>query len=627
MEEKVVSLLKFLKKEEEKARGGFIQYLKIKGEIKEVKEEIEYIETLITKAQELPISTLMDLREDLRMLNSEIKRLNDKKEEFETVMDEKFRKWNKTVEGYRNLLKEVENEVSEEKIETLIEKKEIQNFKSTMTEVKRALKKLNEYLSIVSDWVKDEEYPLLNKAKEEVKKVKRLKENLQRVSFPTSIDMEKINEAWRFIGNPIFNKQEKEVGFVSDVYLNIETFKVILEVKKEKLLSENVLRSIFEVIGEAYGKKSFRSFEEDISKEIKEHSHMRLTPTNLQMILEEKNIRGESISKLLSPDFKVAGYISYEKLQRSGNKLKIKGKIKGENIEKRKPYFLPLPCTHNLKDYVGKEKKIQDFNYSLRFQYFFPEEGYSFLLLRKDEERGYLPSKRVVKKILATLREREEILKDIGIKIRDEIEDPEEAIWRLKMAVINGLPSKDISERKSLRPRWLFLFCIKFGIPILFTELLQSYFDLIQSSKIQQPEEAIKPKIFENIETKEFTGLLPKKCEEILGFHPTNELKIRCTEKKNKEELIDTLKRSEEQKEKPTKNIEDILSMSHNNRRLIQILLLTRQIRTVSDYREILNHLGKKDINYSRIEEKLVKDIENRIYKKAISAVMKRKNQ
>lgn len=622
MGEKEQEFLKYLKRNPEESKAGFVQYLKIEANSQEIREKAEYLQTLIDKARDLPLKTIMDLRGDLQILDTEVDRLWRRVKENRNAMDKNFKIWSQSLEEYEQLTYTIKDKFTTlTQKNTDLTKEQLLEIKNLARTIQQAVNELETYSKIVEKWVDNEAIRLLSEAESELERVKELKKQLERFQIPHSVDIEKIDHTWKKLGEGILNQNEEKIGFFSDVYLALEDLMPILEVKREQELSESRIKDLFEEIKNTYGKTSFHAFRRDISEEVKHVSSFskeRLTPTNLKLVLEEKNIQLEgNVLELLRPEFKSIGYLRYEDLEKRGNRWKINDKKIIKNVK-----YLSVPCTVKTDDLMGKKKNIGEFQYNIEFHHFLPKIGYSYFLLRKDREGNFTPSERLVRKILATFREREEISGKVGIRIKEEIDDPEEAVWRLKMAVINGLEGADIGESEALKPKYLFLFCLKYGIPILFTELIQSYFDIVQSLKLRLPEEAINPPpLYGKLDLAELKQFLPPECWEILGLRLTDQVKVRCTPKKSKSELIQMLQR----KKRDTERVEEIVSESQDNRRLIQILLLTRRVRNVSDYREILTSLGKKDIDYRTVEEKMMTDSEERIYKRAILKVLKQK--
>lgn len=611
--------LNFLRESGEKAKASFIQYLKIEKDSLEIREKAQYLQSLIDKAHDLPLSTVLDLREDLRVINSEISRLKMKEEEIMKVLGENFRNWSQSLKKYEKLPQKVKELFYGISQRGLTEKR-LSEVRKIASEIDEAVNHLERYSEIVTPWVKEEEFPLTNEGKRELERVVDLTKQLEKLQPPPSVNLSRIDKAWNLLGQDVINKEGEKIGFLADVYLSSDSFVPVLEIKKERELSNAQLRTLFNEIEEAYGKSSFHAFRKDISEEVRQLSALsneHLTPTNIKLVLEGKNIPVQGFSELLKSEFLVVGYISYNVIVEQGDKQKVNE----DKIRELPSNTFSIPCTVKGGELIGETKQIGEFNYSVKFHHYLPNIGYSYILLRRDREGAFLPSEKIVRKILATLRERREISREIGIRIKDNINDKSEAVWRLRMAVINGLKAREIGEREALRPKYLFPFCLKYGIPILFSELLQSYFDIIQGSKLQKLRiEALKSTPLEEMENDYFSNLLPRECGEFLGFRPLSTLDFQCTSMKSKEELIEILESRVGGKEKA----EEIVSISSSIQRLIQILLLTRRIRNVSDYRELLTSLGQRHFPYKDIEDKLEGEVEQRIYRKAVSNFINR---
>lgn len=394
----------------------------------------------------------------------------------------------------------------------------------------------------------------------------------------------------------------------------------MIEIKREKRISPEQLRNLFSKIKNSYGKSDFHAFREDLLREIKEKTsslaYEGLTPTNIKLALDDKNLHLEPISEYLKPEFKIVGCIPYTEVGKGG-----KNQIPEEKIKKDLDLINALSTLKVSSKSIGETKQIGSYLYSIKFQNFLPRMGFSFLLLRKDKSGVPIPSQKMIQKILLGIREKKDVLKKFGIQIKEEISDPDKAAWRLRLAVINGLEEREIGEGQALQAKYLFQFCLKFGIPVLFTELLQSYFYVIKSPKIQLNEESmdLNP-LNEHLKGKILKKLLPKQCEEIFGYLPTEgQLKIRCTAQQTSE----TLKKIVESKvgsEKAAK----IASKATSNQRLLQILIFLRQIAYLSDYKEVLKKLGKQDIDFTKVEKKLEETVTERLYTRAIRQFAKK---
>lgn len=619
MGKRVKEFLKFLQ-EEEKAKLQFMHYLKFKGKSKEIRERIEYLQTLIRKARDrLPVESVMSLKDAISTIKGEIGRLKTKLDEMNKSIGEHFSEWRQSLKNYESLIQEMKAQLS--KIIDNPTQKKLQKLKKSEEKLAGAIKEIEQFVDIVQNWIKNEEIELLDAARKELKEVKELMERLKTFRPPRSVPIQKVDEAWRVIGRTATNEQGQKIGFLSDVFLSLNNFTPMVEIKREKQIPTGQLRNLFSEIKKTYGKSDFHAFRESLIREIEEKTpplaYKGMTPTNIKLALEEKNLQLESISDYLKPEFKIIGYIPYTEIAKGrGNEIP-------EEKIKKDPALMKAPSTFRASNrLIGREKQIGKYVYTIKFQSFLPKLGFSFLLLRKGENGVPIPSQNMIQKILAGIREKEEILKKFGVQIKEELSDPDKAAWRLRLAVINGLEEKEIGEGQALRAKYLFPFCLQFGIPVLFTELLQSYFYVIKSPKIQLDEESIvlRP-LNEELDSKILSKLLPKGCEEIFGYLPTEgQLKVRCTAQQTSE----TLEKIAESKVGPEK-APKVASKATSNRRLLQVLIFLRRIRHRSDYEEVLVKLGKEDIDFSKVEKKLKENAQERLYMRAMRRFAKKR--
>jgi len=589
-----------------------VLFLRLKGQLEEIDAEIDYINTLLYEARkELNVKQLEEISEYINVLTDRLDQLQKEKNKIINQLEEISPRYYRII----NLTSKIVSYFVNNRERVLNSELPIEEFRKKMEELHP---KINEIISIlaseknqlnqlINNYIN---HPLANVLRREIEKIK---ENLTialRIKKTLDPDINAIKNSVNYLGLLIKSQDNNEVGLITDVVLRREDFSPFLEVSKEKEVESSILEELFNEVSIELGINNLEEFIYSINRNL--GINTPITPSLLIRYIRKNNLSiKSSLVKKLIPRYEKLGYIPVKKLINTQNMDKAGIlNVKSDDLDTKLNTFRAPSLIRLSSDLIFKTINILGYKYTLFRQIVLPKLGYSIVLLLRDEKNEPLPNSLFLKRFLEIIKRiRVKLFQDLGISFNTNKISPEDITWISRLLIVKALSKeKNITESNALRPNNLFSFCLKFGIPIFYEEILQSYFNVIETSNISFGNGGLRLRveklpypISRYMNLRHLAPYLPHNCMDLLGVTiKRDSMKLHCftyLEDETIQSLISNFK------------IPSKLAMTIENdpKRLLRAIILSGRIKTIEEYSKVKRKLNVITIDYREIEDKIGK--------------------
>ncbi len=581
------------------------EYIKLRDEILKLEEQIKYYSNLIRFAEEnLPIDRLEEISKDLEIVARQRAFLSSQLNEMKTRLLEVAPSYVKIYEELKDYaraffsliinlrqrrLKILDAKIRIEEIISRIQRK-LRALENALSEIEPIISTLKGHAKevITIDITRIRKgYSLLNKACKVFSLTEKEAQNLQKI-----------------IGFDVFTKEERKLGFVNGICISPRTFGFYIEIADERKLTDEEIVLLFNATSLEYGASSKEDFINKLQKDAKRHLKLppseALKPSVIRKIFAIKSVSlSENITDILKPKHYVVGYYPVEKLQIIPEYRRVIVSSTNEIVKIRNP--IPLPSAIRFpRSLIGKKIRDDEFYYTIIDIIWLPVYGWCFLTTRY-KENEFAPSE----KFLDKLYEEWNIISDKPVRIPKNYDEKH---WGIKALITKALRTKEkIIMSEALKPRYVFLFCLKNGISLSYPQIFSAYLFLIPTYKVLVQREEIRPRIPLNpvslFDIKNLfiliENILDLKDREIFG------LLIARRDKRISliVQLLDKLSEKEIDVIFTDKMIADDLKHTWRYRtsNIIPRLISLRLIKNISEYQRWLYKLGLKEIDWDKL--------------------------
>ena len=582
-------------------------YLRIAKELMEVEYELSMTSKLLEKTQtELDYNTLKQLQSYMAVIVKKLGELQGKKVELQrklSATEPPFIRFIDTVHSHINRLRELLSMVYHGKIN-------LKDFWDSISVLKERIPKMLEGLDKSREII----LKLMSSASPEVRKfletklrdVEQINDYLRRLSQVVSIDPSKILRYKRHLGKTVMIEPHNDEYIISEVYVDARG-SIYLELSAEEDIDAETLEALYKDIGFDFMASDVRDFQEKLLRRM--HSRLgrrSLRPSLIKSFLREEgllnSLNRETLNRL-SPRFTRIGYVSVDKIVSTPGGFKTDER----NIIRNSKGLIKCPSVNMLPEgIIGKIIRLEDKYYLIVSQTFLPSLGRVLICLQQDANGEPLPHISLIDKIFRFLARKKTLDPEVKKYVSRSIDlirtgrNLDEVYWTMKILIVRaGLrTSKRITESTALRPSNVFSYCLQNSIPLLFPEIVSHYVYVIKTDLIEL--ESGEPKIkmpispkpfFEAFNIKLLNILVGQICYENLGIlSEKNKIILVCAPPLNQ----DIIRRKSEEYGIP-------LDFAQTASKLIRSLIYLGKIRSITEYRAILDELNVQLIIYNEL--------------------------
>lgn len=592
--------------------NDIIFFLKLKKQLEEIDAEIDYINTLLHEARkELNVMQLEEISKYMNVLTNRLDQLQNQRNSIMNQLDKISPKYYKII----NLTSKIVSYFITNRDRVLNSELSIEEFRDKMRDL---YPKINEVISILTSEMNQlnelidnyANHPFANVLRKEIDKIK---ENLAitiRIKKTLDLDVNAIKKLAKYLGLWVKNQDTNETGLITNMVLRKEDFIPFLEISKEEEVESSILEELFNEISIELGVNNLEELIYNINKDL--GVNIPITPSLLIRYIRKNNLSiSVSLIRKLVPKYKKLGYVSINRLvsAQDVNKMAILN-IRSDDLNRDLNAFRAPSLIMLSSDLLFRSINILGYKYTLFRQAILPKLGYSVILLLRNEKNDPLPNYLFLKRFLEIIkRVRLKLFQDLGIMFDANKISPEDITWISRLVIVKALSrEKNITESNALRPNNLFSFCLKFGIPIFYEEILQSYFNIMETSnfsfgggRLKLKVEKLPYPISKYINLRYLAPYLPHNCMDLLGVTiKRDSMKLHCftyLEDETIQSLISDFKI-------PSKLA---ITIENDPKRLLRAIILSRRIRTIEEYSKVKKKLNIMTIDYEDIEKKIGK--------------------
>ena len=591
--------------------NSLLEYLSIKMQHEKLQNRINRLDTLVNMAQKkLSLSELDRISQDILTLTREMSNLELKRMELLKTMNEKSPEYVFLMNESKKIVKMIEQKlysVAAQEI-TLIE---FNNwFASIHGKLLGIINKLRREERKLANMIENKKVPIeyMDPLEREISLIKKLIDELETFSKMVSPNLKDVKKGWDYVGLPVVDTSTyRTLGMISDVVISIPNMDVLLEVSKEKEISSSVLDALFKLYKDEFGASDIESFYNKLLMTIKSNTDFsgnNLTPTIITRFFSLRGIYlDKNLKRILKPEYSKVGYLPLTKISKETAEQKITAKK--EDIIVNNLTTVPAPSIHKIpENFIGSEIAIGNYTYKVYCQTWAPTLGTISLLLRLDENREPLPDLHLIRKVLkiAIKVKKQDKGKYRQLLIAKKSKSPDDIYWAMRLAIVTGLRDyRDIAENQALRPSNIFTYCLKNKIPVVYPEIIESYFTVIKTSRFRFSESTLSLKqpiqIFplRTIFNREFISSLTRKIfNDVLGIiiRKAGGIYIQGTPAFDFKELINS----------DLKIPSAVIKFAKKSiKKLVKGLIFTGIIKSPADYRYVLNKLSVQEISYNEV--------------------------
>ena len=584
-----------------------VTYLRTAKELMEVEYEISMVSKLIEKTQtELDYDRLRQLQPYMSVVVRKLGELQGKKVELEKRLAETEPPVIRFIDSVRkhiDRLKELLNSMYHGKIN-------LKDFWDNMTILKERIPKMLEGLEKSRNIISKLQSTAPDEAKRflenKLKEIDKMEKYLQRLSQVVSIDPSRILRYKKMLGKTVTIDPTNEECILSEVYID-NRGNIYLEISIEQEIQSDALEALYKEIGFDFMASDIRDFQEKMLRRMESRLGRRsLKPSLIRSFLREEGLLSalsrETIEKL-SPIFKVYGFAPADKLITTTGGYRIREK----DIIRDKKELIKCPSVNMLPSgIVGKILRLENKYYLVVAQTFLPRVGRVLICLQQDANGEPHPDILLLRKIFGLMARKKTLdpevkaYTDKALKLIQSGKNIEEVYWILRILIVRaGLKvAKRITESTALRPAYVFSYCLQNGIPLLFQEIVSHYVYVIETDliefagkepKIKMP---VSPKPFFRVfDPKLLNILIGQTCYEPLGItSEQNKIILVCAPPLTQE----IIKRKSEEYGLP-------LDFAQTASKLIRSLIFFGKIRSLTEYRTLLDELNVQYIIYNEL--------------------------
>ena len=589
------------------SEGNIAEYLKLAKELMEIDYELSMVSKLVEKSQsELDYNTLRQLQSYMSVVIQKMGELHGKKVELQrriAQIEPRFIKFVDNVQEHINKLRELLRKMYHGKISLKDFWDNISIIKEKIPNMLDGLQKSKKIINKIKANASDEVRRFLEK---KLSTINSTIDYLNRLAQFVSIDPTHILRFKRNLGKPIILEPDNEECIISEIYIDPKG-EIYLEVSREQEITSSTLELLYKEIGFDFMASDIMDFRDKLLRRM--HSRMgtySLRPSQIKSFLREegliRSLTRETLEKL-SPQFEIVGYAPITKIASVAGGFRIDKKF----LTTDKKRLIRCPSVNSLPESViGKVLQLENKYYLIVSQTFLPLIGRVLICLQQDKNGEPLPHIALMDRVFKILARKKDLNPEVqryvarSLKLIQSRKNLDDVYWTLRILIMRaGLKtSRKITESNALRPSYLFSYCIQNGIPLLFPEIVSYYIYIIETDlvdiegkepKIKMP---ISPKpFFEAFNVRYLNMLIGNICHENLGvLSEENKLILVCAPPVPSE----LIKRKSEEYGIP-------LDFAQTASKLIRSLIYFGKIRSVTEYRSLLDELNVQLIIYNEL--------------------------
>ncbi len=592
---------------------NIIHFLQLKGQLENIDKEIDYINTLLYEARKkLTVQQLEEINEYINILTERLDNLQEEKTKIINQMKEISPKYYRII----NLTSKIVSYFISNRERVLNSEITLNEFRQKMEEL---YPKLNEIISILINEKNQltklvnnyKNHPLANVLLQEIEKIEEYLSIALKIEKILNPNISEIKNSVNLLGIWVRIQDIDEIGLVTDVVMEKESFNSFLEVSKEKELESSILEELLNEVSIELGISDLEELISNINRDL--GISLPITASVLIRYLRKNNLSiRSSLAKKLIPKYEKIGYVpikvATEKLREKRTQIID---LKPIDLNKDLNAFKAPSLIKISNDLIFKNINILGYKYTLFRQATLPKLGYSIILLSRDEKNEPLPNYTFLKRFLEIIeRIRAKLFQDFGIAFDANKVSPEDITWISRLLIVKALSEeRNITESNALRPNHLFSFCLKYGVPIFYEEILQSYFSAIETSNVAFRNGGLRLRvekppypISKYINLRYLAPYLPHNCVDLLGVTiKRDSMKLHCftyLEDETIQSLINSFRI-------PSKLA---ITIENDPKRLLRAMILSGRIKTIEDYSRVKKKLNIIIVDYREIEEKIGKN-------------------
>lgn len=588
-----------------------ISYLATKEKIEKIDQKIDYLQTLMYEARrQFSLKDLDVINEDVLKVQHKIEKLENLKKELTNKLKEIAPEYYKLID----LAQKIESFFMKKREDILNGDINFDEFKSNLKNIFDRITQLDEMLERekeeLSHLLKSNiSEPIHNRILREIESIEEKINTLKKIKNILNPNIDNLKKAYRYIGEKIYIVGEKEItGTITDVYIRKRDFKILLEISKEKNLDENTLELLLRELGVELGVKNSEELLSLLQKETSASDSDLLTATTILEVLKKLDLSiPTKIERALIPKYERLGFVAIDDLKSINHQRQKKIRsivnysslISPNEAAFKAPSIIRIPT-----EYYSKIIRIFGYRYTIYTESIVPDVGYVLILLRRDEKNEPLPDSNFLRRFLKAIRSiRPKIFENFGIVANIEKLSTDDVYWITRLLVVKGLADQqDVTESTALRPHLLFAFCLKYGIPMLYEEIIQSYFSLIESYNLSIREARLAFRIRKQpypltkyFNKRKLMYLLPEDCSDIIGITVKKDrIILHCCRPLDDEKFNSII----ESYKIPSKII---MSLDKHPKKIMRAIILSQKVRTPEEYSLLKKKVNIFTINYDDV--------------------------
>ena len=600
-------------------REKIITFLELKDELESLDKRIEYIQTLLYEARKK-----LSVKE-IEEINRYIMKLNEKLDELEAYRREIISRINEISPDYYKFIK-LANKIVEyftkQRDSVLNNEISLADFRKKNANVSEKIEHIISTLRQEKDYlekllVEDLPLQLKDRIRDEIESIDENLKLLEKIEKILSPEITLLKKAYKLLGLKIqFQGDSELLGTITDVYIRRDDFEIILEISRENELSSSDMEKLLKDLAVELGTQSlddFTTLMRTAAQEIGEEP--LIIPTTVRKVLRKRNIPiSKNIEKILTPKYTRIGFLELRTLLKEIQTSKDRIFIDYKALQKIENTIKAPSIIKISQDLLLKHLRIMGNTYTIYSEVIVPNLGRVLILLQRDDKNEPMPDPAFLRRFLNIIKRiRKDLFETLGITPDIEKLSDEDICWITRLLIVKGLSGlKNVTESNALRPNLLFTFCLRYGIPMFYEEILQSYFSIVESYNISFKDARLglrverKPyPLSKYFNRKILAPFLPDNCVDLLGTTVRRDgVSIHCLEYLD-ENTMNSLIEEYKIPSKLTLTIED------NPKKLLRAIILSQKIKSLDEYLALKKKLRVMIINYHQIEDKIGRSSED----------------
>jgi|GEM_PF-5539389 len=578
-----------------------VEYKKRVNKFQRLENEMRYLDKLLELARRnlslRELDELIDYIAKIRKRIDELGGICEKiREELTAIEPEYIKKLSKA----REIIIPLKNELANLLRSGALLEKVINKIVSTYDELSEIIKDLRKSLEKMEALEEQAPKEYLEVIENERMRIKEVLKDAVFFSVLAKPPIRKIKDAWNLLGYSVSLKggsNEKSSMIVSGVYISRDLSTILLEISKERSISPDLFEELYKHIGIEFGAKDPEDLKQKLLSEMG-ISEEQLLASHIREFLKERKFLSKELEVLLKPQYTRIEFVQYDPksfiIEEDQRNIRISEDLIIREVD---AFKAPSLRVFDSSEIIGARLAIDNYNYIIYTQELLPERGFCLIMLKRNEKGEPEPALSFVKSLL-------EIVQKHGRKALPFIKriDKSDLLWSLRLLVMRGLKELNLTETIALRPSYLFSFCLKYRIPVLYEEILENYFHALPTEFIELVNGKLKLKL--PIDPEPLSRVISKK--NMLSYAGKEFIDLIGVSAIRGDVILHLVKRlSEEELTRICAEYdldEKIVRIAgYNPKRVLRILIYKGRIKSLQEYRSVKEKLGIKSVKLSEI--------------------------